>query len=335
MSTAHLSTRPVGTVRIFGCGGGGINIAKQYIEEGMSADIAKISACFLDTSDSNLEDLLIDSTFLYTDPSSIVDGSGKVKSLNADLIEAKTPEALRKFPALETNIIVYTASGGTGNVIGYHLHRQLLKAGQKVFSIIMGSAESERTAKNTIGTLASMGNIVDELNKPVIFHWGMTKKGVSRAAVDKEAHLMITALCILGSRRIHGFDHADLNSFCNYTLPRPDIKPALARIRVYDNAASFDAEIKKPIAVAYLKRDPDDEQPEAFAPYLCEGVLPNTAQTTGKALFFGIETESLHVLNKELAEVRTTLASLEEAREAAPVWKVETDKVSKSGLVYD
>lgn len=335
MSTTHLSTRPVGTVRIYGCGGGGINVAKEYIEEGVTADIAKISASFLDTSDSNLADMLVDSTYLYNDPSATVDGSGKVKSINADLIENQTPEALRKFPPMETNIIVYTASGGTGNVIGYHIHRLLLKAGHKVFSIVMGSAESERTAKNTIGTLASLGNIVEELRKPVIFHWGMTKKGVSRAAVDKEAHLMITALCILGSRRIHGFDNADLASFVDYTLPRPDIKPALARIRVYDNAQGFDQEIKKPISVAYLKRDPDDEQPEAFAPYLCEGVLPNTAQTPGKALFFGIETESLFALNKDLSALRAELASLEEARTDGPIWKVESDKTTKSGLVYD
>lgn len=335
MSTPHLSTRPVGTIQIYACGGGGINIGRDYLEEGHTADIAKITTAFLDTSDSNLSDLMTDNTFLFQDPSSTVDGSGKVKAINAALIELKTPAALAKFPPKDVNIIVYTSSGGTGNVIGYHLHRQLLKAGHKVFSIILGSAESERTAKNTIGTIASLDNLVGELKKPVIFHWGMTKKGVTRSAVDKEAHLMITALCILGSRRNHGFDSADLGSFVDWTLPRPDIQPALARLRVFDSAQIFDKEVTQPISVVYLKRDADDEQPESFAPYMGDGLLPSIAQTTGSALFFAIETTSLYPLNKELHALREQLASLETAREAPPSWKAETDVVTKSGLVTD
>lgn len=335
-----LTTRPVGTIRIYACGGGGINIGKEYIDDGHTADIAKISTCFLDTSDSNLTDGLADNVYLFEKPQVAtedeVDGSGKVKSVNAELIESKIPEVLRKFPPLDTVIIVTTAGGGTGNVAAFHLHRQLLLQNHPaVVTVMMGSAEAERTAKNTIGSIASLQNIVNETNKPVIFHYGQTKKGVTRSMVDKEAHLIITALCILGSRRIHGLDKADLKMFYNITLPRPDIKPSLLRLRVFDNAQAFNEQVKEPLGAAYLKRDPDDEQPDGFIPYLCEGILPATAKPDRKSLFFSLDSRSLHDLNKEMTELAATLASLETERSEAPVFTTKSEKVSKSGLVYD
>jgi len=332
-----LSTRPVGTVRLFACGGGGINIGKDYISEGHSADIANIEVAFLDTSDSNLADRLIEHTFLFTNPNDKTDGSGKIKSANAELIIRSLPEVLRKFPAGDMNIVVYTASGGTGNVAGVSLHRMLLEAGHSVVSIVIGSAESERTAQNTIGTLTSLAHVANDLQKPVIFHFGMNSQdgSVPRSAIDKEAHLMITALAILCSRRNHGLDTADVTSFLQYNSPRPEIKPSLARIHVLDDHKLFDQQIEDPIAVAYLKRDADDPQPLSFAPYLCDGILPNIAQTSNKSLFFGIETKTLFKVHTDLETLRKELASRAKARVDGPVFGSASDKIGIGGLVMD
>lgn len=330
-----ISTRPIGEVAIYGCGGGGINIAKEYINANLTADIAKLSIALLDTSDSNLSEGNLDNFYAFSSPDGVVDGSGKVKAKNAELIERSIAEVIRKFPPKAMNIIVYTASGGTGNVAGYILHRTLLAAGHDVVSVIIASAESERTAKNTIGTLMDLGDLAQDLGKPVVIHYNMNSPTMTRAMVDQEAHLMVTSLAVLASRRNYGLDTADLKSFLNYTLPRPDIAPSLARINVYDNIEAFNKQVVEPISVAYLKRSADEAQPEAFAPYFCDGILPDVAQVSN--LFFAIETNSLYAVHGELTKLRDELASRESTRQAAPAFgSISTGGTrSKSGMRLD
>lgn len=338
MANETLTTRPVGKVAIYACGGGGINISREFDGVPVVADIAKIRVTYLDTSDSNLVDGLGEKTFLFEDPDAPaadeVDGSGKVKALNADLIEAQCPLALRKFPGQDLNILVYTASGGTGNVIAYNLHKLLLEEGKQVVAVIIGSTENERTAKNTIGTIGSLSDLAVELGKPVIFHWGLNKKGTPRAAVDKEASLMITGLCILASRRNHGLDKADLSSFFNYTIPRPAIKPSLARIHLFDDAEKFDIDLPDAISGAFLTRSAEEVQPSNFVPYSCDGFLPDVAQING-GLFFGIETKTLFALKKDLNALRDELLKLEQTRTDVPSLGDATAKKSKSGVYLD
>lgn len=325
-SAVRLTTRPAGTVMIYGCGGGGTNLAKEYVTDGHSADLAKISVAFLDTSDSNLEDEIAQRAFLFSNPDGTTDGSGSIRAANAELIASQLPKALTKYPAQEMNIIVSTASGGTGNVIAYELANHMMANKQRFVMILVGTAEDERKAKNTIQTLASLQNLVEEYATPLIFHWGFNEPGKPRSGVDKEAHLMIHALCVLASRRNHGLDNSDLGSFLNYTLPRPDIQPSLARIRVFDNVSGFDQAIEEPISVAYLRRSADDAIPAGFAPYSCDGFLPELAMKERDGLFFGIETKSLHGIQKELEALRKRLADQEASRTAAPSFNSAPEK---------
>lgn len=339
MSQEQLSTREIGTVAIWGCGGGGLNIAKKFDNEPVDADVAKLDVRYLDTSDANLTDSQVARAFLFKSiEGDALDGSGMVKSTNAEAIERATPEVLRKFPAAYAHIVVSTASGGTGNVAAYYLTKALLEAGQKVFVVIIGSTENERTVKNTIGSIANLEDLSDELGKNIIFHWGLNKKGVPRAGVDKEAELIITALAILCSRRNFGFDTADLNSFINYNIPRPDIKPGLSRIHVYDDAAKFDEEMKNVISAVYLTRGPEELLPSVFAPVSKDAVLPTTVQKNN--LFFGIENQSLHALQKDLATLQADLESAEKMRSTSKTASFSAlagagDKKKKKGPVLD
>ena len=51
MANETLTTRPVGKVAIYACGGGGINIAREFDGVPVVADIAKIRVTYLATSD--------------------------------------------------------------------------------------------------------------------------------------------------------------------------------------------------------------------------------------------------------------------------------------------
>lgn len=304
-----LSNRPAGKVRVYACGGGGINIGKEYLTDGHSADVADIQVAFIDTSDSNLDDRLVDNCWLFKD----LDGSGKIRSANDKVIAKAVPDILRKFTPGDLNIVIFTASGGTGSVAGPLILKQLLADGHSTIGVVTGSHESIKTAENTIGTMKTLDGISRATNKPVVIHFGMNKPNIPRSKIDIEAHLIIRAMSVLCSRRNHGLDTADITSFLEFSKST-DVAPCLARLHMAGSIEDFEDTVKEPISAAYLKRNQDDLQPSVFVPYSCDGFMPPIVQAT-TSYFFGIENISfgevireLNGLKKEMEMQRTTRA---------------------------
>jgi len=325
-----LSTRPVGTIRVYACGGGGINIGKEYLSfhEGHSADIANFEVAFIDTSDSNLDDRLVENTWLFKD----LDGSGKIRNSNDKIIAKAVPDILRKFKPADLNIVIFTASGGTGSVAGPLLVKQLLEDGHTTVGIVTGSYESIKTAENTIGTMKTLDAISRAVDKPVVIQFGMNRPTVPRSAIDKEAHLMIASLAMLCSRRNHGLDTADIKSFFQFNRST-DVAAQLARIHVFDTIKGFESDMKDPISVAYLKRDQDDLQPTVFAPYSCDGFMPAVAQAN-TSLFFGIENHSFGEIRSELESLKKEMEMQRKTRQQAVSFAGDNDQESETGLIF-
>lgn len=325
-----LSSRPVGTMRIYGCGGGGVNIGKEYLEAGHSGDIANIETCFVDTSDSNLDDRLIDKTWLFEG----LDGSGAIRQENAEAIAKAVPDIVRKFPPAEMNVVVFTLAGGTGSVAGPLILKKLLDDGHMAIGIVVWAQQSIRNGENTIGGVKTLDNISNITDNPSIIHLGFNKPGVmSDKSVDNEAHLMITALAALCSRRNHGLDTADLKSLFNFTKSTK-AKAQLCRIHVSDNIEDFTKLMRSgALAAAYLLRESTDQTPELFVPYSTYGTMPSIAQAKG-SLFFGIENGSMGELHKRVAELEKAIADQDEAANAPVAFVSEKDKKPGSVLVF-
>lgn len=325
-----LSTRPVGTMRIYGCGGGGVNIGKEYLEEGHSSDVANIDVCFVDTSDSNLEDRLIDKTWLFDG----LDGSGAIRQENADAIAKAVPDIIRKFPPAEMNVVVFTLAGGTGSVAGPLILKKLLEEGHMAIGIVVWAQQAIKNAENTVGGVKTLDSISRSTQAPAIVQLGFNKAGVvSDKSVDNEAHLMITSLAALCSRRNHGLDTADLKSLFNFTKSTK-AQAQLCRIHVSDNVEDFTKLMRTgALASAYLLRESTDPIPELFVPYNTYGVMPAIAQAKG-SLFFGIENGSMGELRKRVADLETEIADQQNAATEAVTFAGEKDKTSAHGLVW-
>lgn len=323
-----LSTRPVGTVRVFACGGGGINLGKEYLQDGHSADVANFQIAFIDTSDSNLDDRLVDNCWLFKD----LDGSGKIRNSNDQVIAKAIPDILRKFAPGDLNIVIFTASGGTGSVAGPLILKQLLEDGHSAVGIVTGSYESIKTAENTIGTMKTLDAIARATNKPVIIQFGMNEVNVPRSAVDREARIMIESLAVLCSRRNHGLDTADIASFLHFNKST-EIGACLARIHVSATIDEFESLVKDPIAVAYLKREQDDPQPTVFAPYSCDGFMPGVIQAS-TSLFFGVENRSFGDVVKKLDGLKKEMEMQRTTRAEAVSFLVGNETTSGTGLVF-
>ncbi|MNO19229.1 cell division protein FtsZ [compost metagenome] len=325
-----LSTRPVGTMKIWGCGGGGVNIAKEYLEEGHSSDIANIDVCFIDTSDSNLEDRLVDKTWLFEG----LDGSGAIRQENADAIAKAVPDIVRKFQPAEMNVVVFTLAGGTGSVAGPLILKKLLEEGHMAVGIVIWAQQAIKNAENTIGGVKTLDSISRSTGAPAIVQLGFNKNGqVTDKAVDNEAHLMITSLAMLCSRRNHGLDTADLKSLFNFTKSTK-AQAQLCRIHVSDNVEDFTKLMRTgALASAALLKESTDPTPELFVPYSTYGVMPAIAQAKG-SLFFGIENGSMAELRKRVSELEKEIADQENAAVEAVAFAGDKDKTSAHGLVW-
>ena len=324
-----LSNRPVGKIRIYACGGGGINLGKEYITDGHSADVADIQVAFIDTSDSNLDDRLVDNCWLFKD----LDGSGKIRNANDKVIAKAVPDILRKFVPGDLNIVVFTASGGTGSVAGPLILKQLLADGHSVIGVVTGSHESIKTAENTIGTMKTLDGISRATQKPVVIHFGMNEPNVPRSKIDMEAHLIIKAMAVLCSRRNHGLDTADIKSFLEFNTST-DISHCLARLHLVDSVEDFENNIKEPISAAFLKRNHDDLQPNMFVPYSCDGFMPPIVQAT-TSYFFGIENTSFNGVIKMLDGLKKEMEMQRTTRGASVSFLDGNEQASETGLFFN
>lgn len=327
MSTG-LSTRQVGKVRIYACGGGGINLGKEYLLDGHTGDVADIDVAFIDTSDSNLSDALVDKSWLFKD----LDGSGKIRNSNDKIIAKAVPDILRKFAPGDLNIVIFTASGGTGSVAGPLILKQLLADGHATIGVVTGSHESIKTTENTIGTMKTLDAIARATDKPVVIHFGMNEPDVPRSHIDTEAHLIIRAMAVLCSRRNHGLDTADIASFLQFNKST-DIGACLARLHMTDDLEEFEDLVKEPISAAYLKRNHDDLQPTVFVPYSCDGFMPAVVHAT-TSYFFGIENKSFGEVVKKLDGLKKEMEMQRTTRSAAVSFLGDDEQASETGLIF-
>jgi hypothetical protein len=98
-----------GTIRIYGCGGAGTNIAQQFFGLEEDPNFAEIKTTIIDTSRSNLHGGIPDEAcFILPD----VDGSGKVRKENHEEIAKSIKPILVKHQPESLNIVVFSTAGG-------------------------------------------------------------------------------------------------------------------------------------------------------------------------------------------------------------------------------
>src|ERR1700690_3688627 len=130
-----------GKVRLYGCGGLGSNIVKDYIGRQPAPGFATPLTSFIDTSRSNLAGIANQDDIFVLEGT---DGSGKVRKENHAQISAAVKQILLKQAPEDFNIVIFSASGGSGSVIGPLLVSELLSRGHAVVVLTAGSSESDR-----------------------------------------------------------------------------------------------------------------------------------------------------------------------------------------------
>lgn len=204
------------TLMLYSCGGAGINLTLPLLrfngkkEEGF----AEMQITFIDTSRSNLRNPDIPENCVYLVEG--LDGSGKKRDANHRVIAERTKEILHKHKPCDINVVVHSASGGSGSVLGPTLVSELLARGESVIVVLVGSSDSRIEANNTANTLRSYEVISEKRNMPVISVYYENSKASPRGTVDKNIHTAMVLIAGIYSGENHELDSADLKNFLNY-----------------------------------------------------------------------------------------------------------------------
>lgn len=203
------------SVAIYGCGGAGINIARKISQDLKEQTVPELTVYFCDTSVSNLVASDKDTPkFIFSQIDETIDGSGGLRAENDAVISRYIPQILAELPTKQLNIVIHSASGGSGSNIGPRIVSELLQQDKHVVCFVVGSAESTTRVNNTIRTLKSYDGICRVRSKPVVMLY--LQNSVSKSAVDQNMVHATMFTSLFYSGRNHGVDSKDLYHLLNF-----------------------------------------------------------------------------------------------------------------------
>ena len=256
-------------VQIYGCGGGGVNLARSYLTETGPA----LKVGLVDTSRANI-DGLDESQFYLIDG---VDGSGKLRSKNVAIIQRSTGTILSRFAPGDLNIVLYTGSGGSGSVIGPALHAELLKRGQAVISVVICEASDMKSTDNSLKTLKTLSSLSEHLGQPVIVSLQHMFAANQRTEADTEAVRVIDDLTLLGRTDIiREMDRTDVENMLHYDAVTP-FDPALAILSTYHTNEAVEA-VRDAIVTASIYQSPEAQHADGISGYSNVGYIGDQGQ---------------------------------------------------------
>ena len=231
MQTPETIKKPVGNIRVYGCGGTGVKIASMFepMRNQPEPGIANVLVTYVDTAFSDLNsDVKTKDCYLLRD----TDGSGGLRRELAEEIMNSISELVQLHEPEDLNIVISSGSGGSGSVIAPSVTSELIRQGKQVISVVIGDAHTAQWMNNTMGTIRSYNGISGVRGQTVPLAYFENTSENTEASVNIQVAQLVTGLSALWSRQNQGLDSKDLEHFLN-PEKITDFPPQLAMIKLY------------------------------------------------------------------------------------------------------
>lgn len=257
------------TTHIYACGGGGITITADLNDFVDVNGFSNTRVSRLDTSDKNINaNMPLSSVFLLEN----ADGSGKQRNHNYRPVVASMDKILAKHQPADYNIVIFTAGGGSGSVLGPVLVGELLKRKAPVIALVIGSHGDETQAENTVNTLKSLAGVQSTANRPVVFSYFEVSQQCSQADVDKQVRSILMVLLNLLDSNNTIIDNKDIINFLDWTNVRKQIPAQLAALEVFIDDELVDIHGQSPITMATIYPNAERNGLGVTAAYSTDGI---------------------------------------------------------------
>ena len=328
-----------GQIRIYACGGCGINVA-ALLEKHRNAEdqaAAKLNITYIDTSKSNLarnrHSIAVEHCYTIDG----LDGSGKIRAENYSAIVQHAKDVLQAHKPMDLNIVISSASGGSGSVIAPTLAGILLEKNVPTIVMLVGSTATRLDTENTLKTIKSYESISKMKKAPIVAIYDENTISRTRAEVDENMKYAILTMAILYSRQNHELDSMDLYNWLRYD--RVTSFPAqLAALTIMDGR-----ELTKEltglghvVSVATVGSNPDQVHFPITPDYQCAGFLPESASDRFKERCPFNYIVSDGIFPEVCQRLEKFLQSLDEGHAALIVKRQilsKDDDVTETGLV--
>lgn len=307
--------------RLYCAGGGATNIGQQLDTQ--------MSRCYIDTSQSNrTRDLPADDCFFIPD----LDGAGQDRRQNYRDIAPAIAPIIERFTPGDFNIVLFTAGGGSGSVIGPLIMRYLLEHGHTAVAVAVGADDTKKAVENTLGTIKTLETQSATLGQPVVVSYHENAVGQAYHNVDDDVLFALHALERLSDQDNHGLDTADVHNWTQFQRVT-GFHPQLASLLICDQRKEA-AAVVEPIAAVSLYRDRDLMVPYGNAAYHTNGFPRSGDLGEVEQLHFIINTADLEGIVSHLTERQVELNKAHSGYRQRQALTDVDDDVTEDGMVF-
>lgn len=279
-------------VTIYCCGGAALNIGPMFENQAIT-NKPKVKVVYLDLGRSNLKEQHDpDRTFIIPCEEDDKNGSGQHRAANVNSVVGNLDRILSTFEPSQFNVVLSSTSGGSGALINHLITDRLMKDGHVVIPMLIGTFESETSARNTIKALNGFYKLPQSNSRPLPLYYASNSDSTYSKEVDEDIVKTLWVLCEAITIEPHGLDNADVENFFmwNRTVESPN---ELALLETYIDTDTYN----ETQCLASLRFSKDAKEIDQSALY--KVVQPLDEEYNLDSLDITISNENLEILFKD------------------------------------
>lgn len=243
------------TLHLHCCGGAGINIGNlchQHLSA-LGDGFADIETTHLDTSMANLADFkeILEAGNYHVIKSNDVsqkhiDGSGGDRRKNYKYVVPSVREymdemGLSQYKPGETHVVIFSAGGGSGSVIGPVLLQNMVSRDIPAIAVVVGDATTNDLAVNTRNTILTLSSLAKKANRPLVSYYIANHEMEGDSIEEKLANAnttintVLATFSVLVSGVLYAMDSQDVYNMLDFSKDSrlSDIPAGLYNLLVY------------------------------------------------------------------------------------------------------
>ena len=299
---------------------------------------AGCSVTFIDTSDANLTEGFPEEKVyripVPQQPGERVNrgGAGQDRRRTAAIAMPHIQPILEQVGQASCYVLVFSASGGSGSVIGPLLARELLKQDQTFICITLGEDTTTKYLQNSIDTLKSLENISLSNDKPIVMSYFQNFPGVPQRQVDAEVQEVVDSISALVCQHNEDLDESDIHNLFNFNNVT-GVGAQLATLVITDNRRTAMG-VPEPVATISLFTNRDDYDVPGTPHYHKAGYPQEPLLSNFDQLHFIVNTITVEEIRKGLDTAQVQQAQHHSTyRHRKALVSVRDDNVNGDDLV--